>query len=76
MRLAPRRLSFFGLGAAALAAVGAIALARPGTPLTGDTPTWTEVERLVSEQKFEEAYAEWSRELRARASVELREPPL
>ncbi|MGZ5381398.1 MAG: MG2 domain-containing protein, partial [Thermoanaerobaculia bacterium] len=55
MRLAPRRLSFFGLGAAALAAAGAIALARPGKPLTGDTPTWKEVERLVSEQKFEEA---------------------
>jgi peptidyl-prolyl cis-trans isomerase SurA len=30
----------------------------------------------LREQKFEEAYAEWIRELRARAYVELREPPL
>jgi peptidyl-prolyl cis-trans isomerase SurA len=30
---------------------------------------------VVREQKFEEAYADWLRELRARAYVELREPP-
>ncbi len=30
----------------------------------------------LREQKFEEAFAEWIRELRARAYVELREPPL
>ena len=30
----------------------------------------------LREQKFEEAYLEWMRELRARAYVELREPPL
>jgi peptidyl-prolyl cis-trans isomerase SurA len=29
----------------------------------------------LREQKFEEAYAEWQRDLRARAYVELREPP-
>jgi len=31
---------------------------------------------LLREQKFDEAYAEWARELRARAYVEMREPPL
>lgn len=31
---------------------------------------------ILREQKFEEAYAEWIRELRARAYVEFREPPL
>ena len=31
---------------------------------------------VLREQKFEEAYVEWMRELRARAYVELREPPL
>ncbi|MFZ2652869.1 MAG: peptidylprolyl isomerase [Burkholderiaceae bacterium] len=31
---------------------------------------------ILREQKFEEAYVEWMRELRARAYVELREPPL
>ena len=30
----------------------------------------------LREQKFDEAYAEWLKELRARAYVELREPPL
>src|SRR5271169_155873 len=58
MRLTPRRLALFGLGAAALAAAGAIALARPfsGEPgVTGGDVTWKEVERLVSEQKLEEA---------------------
>ena len=30
---------------------------------------------VLREQKFEEAYAEWARELRARAYVEMREPP-
>jgi uncharacterized protein YfaS (alpha-2-macroglobulin family) len=58
MRLAPRRLSFFGLGAVALAAAGAIALARPFSDdarVTGGAATWKEVERLVSEQKLEEA---------------------
>jgi peptidyl-prolyl cis-trans isomerase SurA len=30
----------------------------------------------LREQKFDEAYAEWVRDLRARAYVELREPPL
>jgi peptidyl-prolyl cis-trans isomerase SurA len=29
----------------------------------------------LREQKFEEAYNEWVRDLRARAYVELREPP-
>jgi peptidyl-prolyl cis-trans isomerase SurA len=31
---------------------------------------------ILREQKFEPAYLEWTRELRARAYVELREPPL
>ena len=31
---------------------------------------------LLREQKFDEAYAEWARDLRARAYVEMREPPL
>ena len=31
---------------------------------------------VLREQKFEEAYAEWIRDLRARAYVEMREPPL
>jgi peptidyl-prolyl cis-trans isomerase SurA len=31
---------------------------------------------ILREQKFEAAYVEWMRELRARAYVELREPPL
>jgi peptidyl-prolyl cis-trans isomerase SurA len=31
---------------------------------------------ILREQKFEEAYVEWMRELRARAYVEFREPPL
>ena len=30
---------------------------------------------LLREQKFDEAYLDWSRELRARAYVEMREPP-
>ncbi len=30
----------------------------------------------LREQKFDEAYAEWARDLRARAYVEMREPPL
>ncbi len=58
MRLAPRRLSFLGVGAVALAAAGAIALARPFSDearVTGGASPWKEVERLVSEQKLEEA---------------------
>src|ERR1017187_8066520 len=58
MRLTPRRLSFFGLGAVALAAAGAIALARPFSDdvhATDGAVTWKKVERLVAEQKFEEA---------------------
>ena len=60
MRLAPRRLSLLGLGAVALAAAGAIAFARPSyddARVTGGAgaATWKEVERLVSEQKLEEA---------------------
>ncbi len=31
---------------------------------------------LLREQKFDEAYGEWARELRARAYVEMRDPPL
>ena len=31
---------------------------------------------VLREQKFEEAYLDWARELRARAYIELREPPL
>jgi peptidyl-prolyl cis-trans isomerase SurA len=31
---------------------------------------------ILREQKFDDAYAEWLRELRARAYVEMREPPL
>lgn len=31
---------------------------------------------VLREQKFEEAYTEWSKDLRARAYVEMREPPL
>jgi uncharacterized protein YfaS (alpha-2-macroglobulin family) len=56
MRLAPRRLSLLGLGVVALAAAGA--LARPffdDARVTGGASTWKEVERLVSEQKLEEA---------------------
>ena len=30
---------------------------------------------ILREQKFDEAYAEWVRDLRARAYVELRDPP-
>jgi peptidyl-prolyl cis-trans isomerase SurA len=30
----------------------------------------------LREQKFDEAYAEWAKDLRARAYVEMREPPL
>ena len=30
---------------------------------------------VLREQKFEEAYLEWAKELRARAYVEMREPP-
>ena len=30
---------------------------------------------VLREQKFEEAYAEWARDLRARAYIEMREPP-
>jgi peptidyl-prolyl cis-trans isomerase SurA len=30
----------------------------------------------LREQKFEQAYNDWARDLRARAYVELREPPL
>ena len=37
----------------------------------GDARTIT----FIREQKFAEAYAEWIRDLRARAYVELREPP-
>ncbi|MGE5716295.1 MAG: MG2 domain-containing protein, partial [Acidobacteriota bacterium] len=58
MRLATRRFTFVGLGAATLAAAGAIALARPfsgDARATGGASTWKEVERLVSEQKLEEA---------------------
>jgi peptidyl-prolyl cis-trans isomerase SurA len=29
----------------------------------------------LREQKFEEAYLEWAKELRARAYVEMRDPP-
>ncbi|HSB63202.1 MAG TPA: alpha-2-macroglobulin family protein [Thermoanaerobaculia bacterium] len=56
MRLTPRRLSFLGLGALTLAAAGAFA--RPFfdvARVTGGAATWKEVERLVSEQKLEEA---------------------
>lgn len=31
---------------------------------------------VLREQKFDESYAEWARELRSRAYVEMREPPL
>jgi peptidyl-prolyl cis-trans isomerase SurA len=31
---------------------------------------------VLREQKFEEAYAEWVRDLRARAYIEMREPPI
>ncbi|MFI5118900.1 MAG: alpha-2-macroglobulin family protein [Thermoanaerobaculia bacterium] len=58
MRFTPRRLSLLSLGAAALAAAGAIALAGPfsgDARATGGAATWKEVERLVSEQKLEEA---------------------
>ncbi len=57
MRPTSRPLSLLGLGALTFAAAGAIALARPGALVTGGPPTWKEVERLVSEQKFEEAAA-------------------
>ena len=30
---------------------------------------------VLREQKFEEAYVEWARDLRARAYIEMREPP-
>ena len=35
-----------------------------------------QVRAAVRERKFDEAYAEWARELRSRAYIELREPPL
>jgi peptidyl-prolyl cis-trans isomerase SurA len=31
---------------------------------------------LLREQRFEQAYLDWTKELRSRAYVELREPPL
>ena len=31
---------------------------------------------VLREQRFEEAYAEWIRDLRGRAYVEMREPPV
>jgi peptidyl-prolyl cis-trans isomerase SurA len=31
---------------------------------------------LLREQKFEEAYLDWAKDLRARAYIEMREPPL
>jgi peptidyl-prolyl cis-trans isomerase SurA len=31
---------------------------------------------MLREQKFDESYAEWVRDLRSRAYVEMREPPL
>jgi peptidyl-prolyl cis-trans isomerase SurA len=31
---------------------------------------------VLREQKFEEAYNEWAKDLRSRAYVEMREPPL
>jgi peptidyl-prolyl cis-trans isomerase SurA len=31
---------------------------------------------VLREQRFERAYVDWTRELRSRAYVELREPPL
>ena len=34
-----------------------------------------QVRNVLREQKFEEAYAEWAKDLRARAYVELRDPP-
>ncbi|MGZ6987771.1 MAG: MG2 domain-containing protein, partial [Thermoanaerobaculia bacterium] len=58
MRPTPRRLSSFGLGVLALVALGAIAVERPApgeARVTGGAATWKEVERLVSEQRFEEA---------------------
>jgi peptidyl-prolyl cis-trans isomerase SurA len=30
---------------------------------------------VLREQKFEEAYVDWVRDLRARAYIEMREPP-
>ena len=30
---------------------------------------------VLREQKFDEAYAEWTKDLRARAYIEMREPP-
>ena len=44
--------------------------------VTLDTKQQREQARnVLREQKFEAAYAEWMRDLRARAYVELREPP-
>ena len=34
-----------------------------------------QAKNVLREHKFEEAYLEWLRDLRARAYVELREPP-
>jgi peptidyl-prolyl cis-trans isomerase SurA len=31
---------------------------------------------VLREQRFDQAYVDWTRELRSRAYVELREPPL
>jgi uncharacterized protein YfaS (alpha-2-macroglobulin family) len=55
MRRTFRPLSLLGFGALVLVAGGAIAVARPGALVTGDSPTWKEVERFVSEQKLDEA---------------------
>ena len=35
-----------------------------------------QVRNLLREQRFEQAYLDWTKELRSRAYVELREPPL
>jgi uncharacterized protein YfaS (alpha-2-macroglobulin family) len=58
MRPTSRRLTSMSFGALALAAAGAVAVARAGsdeTRVPAGAATWKEVERLASEQKFEEA---------------------
>ena len=35
-----------------------------------------QAKNILREQKFEDAYADWAKDLRARAYIEMREPPL
>ena len=70
----------FARGVDAAAGVG-VAARGIAVPLTGDAGVLLNlsfgyaVRDAVREKKLDEAYADWMREARARAYVELREPP-